>query len=81
MCAPLPPSKKLISDTLVNSAPPPAPSPLPCPVPASTAPFLSRLARKRKPTAKQVSQIHCDKEQKQTKKIKLAKKPKTADIS
>ena len=81
MCAPLPPSKKLISDTLVNFAPPPAPPPLPSPVPASTAPFLSRLARERKPTAKQVSQIRRDKEQKQAKKIKLAKKPKTADIS
>jgi hypothetical protein len=80
MCTPLPSSRKLISDTPVNFAPPPAP-PLPSPVPASTAPFLSRLARERKPTAKQVSQIRRDKEQKQAKKIKLAKKPKTADIS
>jgi hypothetical protein len=81
MCAPLPSSRKLISDTLVNSAPPPAPPPLPSLVPALTAPFLNRLAREKKPTAKQVSQICCDKEQKQAKKIKLAKKPKTADIS
>jgi hypothetical protein len=65
----------------VNSAPPPAPPPLPSPVPASTAHFLSRLAREGKPTAKKVSQIRRNKEQKQAKKIKLAKKPKTADIS
>jgi hypothetical protein len=45
-----------------------------------TTPFLSRPARKRKPTAKQVSQIRYNKEKKQVKKIKLAKKPKTTNI-
>jgi hypothetical protein len=70
---PLPLSRKLVIGTLVNSVPPSAPPPIPSSVPA--------LTRERKRTAKQVSQIRCDKEKKQAKKVKLAKKPKTADIS
>jgi hypothetical protein len=50
-------------------------------VPALITPSLSRPARTRKPTAKQVSQIRRDKKEKQAKKIKLAKKPKTTNIS
>jgi hypothetical protein len=81
MYAPLPPSKKLVIGTLMNSAPPSAPPPIPSPILTLTAPFLSRLTYKKKPTAKQVSQIRYNKEKKQAKKVKLAKKPKTANIS
>jgi hypothetical protein len=72
-----------IAPTLSATSPAPssAPSPAPSPIPALTTPSSSRQARKRKPTAKQVSQIRCDKEKKQAKKIKLTKKPKTTNIS
>ena len=55
--------------------------PITTPTVTPTAPSSSRLMHKRKPSAKQASQNRCTIEKQSKKKAKLARKPKTINMT